>query len=297
MARQLPAGMRNNNPGNIKYAGQAGTHPSVNTDQGDPQAVYQTPEAGMAAMYQLLSRKYRGGKVTPNMIIAGKGGWTPGNSQAAANVARYAGIGPNDDINLTDPARAAAFMRGLMLQEHGEASRAYTDAQISAAIGGGPGRPLPKQYALPAAEPPVMDGPRGQEQTQPAGYSTRPQGPVEAAGGGQGADPAMAPPAAPASPYAPPDGPKGQESYAAPADAAPAPAKPSFWASLAKNIGKMGTDGGLPGTIAPASGGGPIQQAARIDQPEVPFIDPQGGEQQRQMLAMAMQRLNSGRLF
>jgi hypothetical protein len=133
---QLQAGMRNNNPGNIKYIGQAGTRPSVNTDQGDPQAVFASPEAGMAAMASLLRRKYTGGKRTANQIIAGEGGWTPGNVQAAANVAATAGISPDDDIMFSDPAAAARFMRALVRQEHGPASDAYTDAMITAAISG-----------------------------------------------------------------------------------------------------------------------------------------------------------------
>lgn len=161
---QLPAGMRNNNPGNIKYlptlpyAGLVG--PSVNTDQGDPQAVFNSPEAGMAAMYRLALKKYQQGKTTPLALIAGNMGWTPGNTQAAANVARSAGIGPNDDIGMTDPGRAARFMRALMLQEHGPASNAYTDAQIQAAIAG----QIPSGSAAP---PPIApsrpDGPKGQE--------------------------------------------------------------------------------------------------------------------------------------
>lgn len=138
---RLPAGMRNNNPGNIKFTGTGAfpgvVGPSVNRDQGDPQAVFATPEAGMSAMYALAKRKYDGGKRSTNQLIAGNMGWTPGNSQAAANVARTMGIGPNDDINMNDPAMAASFMRALMLQEHGAASRLYTDEQIKAAIGGG----------------------------------------------------------------------------------------------------------------------------------------------------------------
>jgi hypothetical protein len=265
--------MRNNNPGNIKYVGQAGTTPSSNLDQGDPQAVFATPEAGMSAMYRLLLKKYQGGKVTPNMIVAGKGGWTPGNSQAAANVARYAGIGPNDDIGLTDPGRASAFMRALMLQEHGEASRAYTDQQISAAIGGG------GQVAAQPAAPVAPDGPKGQE--------------------------AYAPPnqyALPATPRHPPSPQVGTGGYVDPsapttAPAAPAEAQPTtWWQSLAKNIGKLGPTGGI-GNIEPAKGGAAMPQAARIDQGEVPTIDPAANDQQRQQLAMVMQRLNSGRLF
>ncbi len=137
----LPAGMRNNNPGNIKFVGQkipGIVGPSTNTDQGDPQAVFDTPESGMRAMYSLLGKKYAGGKTTPNSMIAGDMGWTPGNYQAAANVAKYAGIGPDDDIGFNDPQKAARFMRGLMMQEHGKSSSLYPDSMIMSAIGGQP---------------------------------------------------------------------------------------------------------------------------------------------------------------
>lgn len=140
---RLPAGMRNNNPGNIKYVGQRVpgiVGPSENTDQGDPQAVFDTPESGFRAMYNLLAKKYAGGKITANDIIAGKGGWTPGNYQAAANVARAAGIRPDQDINFDDPQMAARFMRGLVLQEHGKASDLYPDSMIVSAISGAPAR-------------------------------------------------------------------------------------------------------------------------------------------------------------
>jgi len=132
-----PMGMRNNNPLNIKYApgvSYAGlVGPSANTDQGDPQNVFQTPEAGWAAGYSLLNKKYGAGMTTPNQIIAGKGGWTPGNMQAAANVAKAAGIGPDDDIGFNDPNKAQKFMRALVAQEQGSAAAAYPDAMIAAA--------------------------------------------------------------------------------------------------------------------------------------------------------------------
>jgi hypothetical protein len=167
----LPAGMRNNNPGNIKYTSNSAfagvTGPSSNRDEGDPQAVFATPEAGMQAMYSLLGKKYAGGKTTPNAIIAGNMGWTPGNYQAAANVARYAGIGPDDDIGFGDPQKAQRFMRALMMQEHGKSSGLYPDSMIAAAIGGrAPVAQAPAQVAsldpsagmasaMPAAQPVV----------------------------------------------------------------------------------------------------------------------------------------------
>lgn len=136
----VPAGMRNNNPANIKFVGQGGERgvigPSANLDQGDPQAVFATPEAGMAEAYRLARSKYDGGKTTANQLIAGDGGWTPGNYQAAANVARSMGIGPDDDLKLSDPDNARKFMRGLVTQEQGPASQAYSDQMIADAVGG-----------------------------------------------------------------------------------------------------------------------------------------------------------------
>lgn len=144
----LPAGMRNNNPGNIKFVGQKVpgiVGPSVNTDQGDPQAVFDTPESGMKAMYTLLLKKYTGGKISPNQMIAGKMGWTPGNYDAAANVARTMGISPDDDIGLNNPERASRFMQALILQEHGQKGKLYSQDMIrNAIVGGGSTTPSPQ---------------------------------------------------------------------------------------------------------------------------------------------------------
>lgn len=137
---RLPAGMRNNNPGNIKFrsdvAWEGLVGPSENLDQGDPQAVFDTPEKGMRAAYKLALNKYKDGKRTAKDLIAGDGGWTPGNSQAAANIARSMGLGPDDDLRLDDPAQAKSFLRALVTQEHGSASSAYTDDMITGTISG-----------------------------------------------------------------------------------------------------------------------------------------------------------------
>ncbi len=139
----LPAGMRNNNPGNLKYAGNTAfpgvTEPSRNTDQGDPQSVFNSPEAGMSAAYGLALRKYQGGKRTANELIAGRNGWTPGNSAAAANIARAMGLAPNEDLRLGDPQRARAFMQALIAQEHGRAGARYPAEMIQSAVSGGLG--------------------------------------------------------------------------------------------------------------------------------------------------------------
>ncbi|MBY5313749.1 hypothetical protein GR210_07140 [Rhizobium leguminosarum] len=138
---ELPAGMRNNNPTNLKYVGQQRPGiigPSENTDQGDPQVVYATPEAGMEHNFWQVMKKYREGMLTPNQIIAGARGWTPNSFTAAANIARSIGIDPDDDLRLTDPVMAKKFMRALITQEQGTSGDLYPDSMIEAAIAAQP---------------------------------------------------------------------------------------------------------------------------------------------------------------
>ncbi|AHF82966.1 hypothetical protein RLEG3_14580 [Rhizobium leguminosarum bv. trifolii WSM1689] len=147
---ELPAGMRNNNPTNLKYVGQQKPGiigPSENTDQGDPQVVYATPEAGMEHNFWQVMRKYRKGMLTPNQIIAGKGGWTPDSFTAAANIARSMGIGPDDDIRLTEPVMAKKFLRALITQEQGTSGDLYPDSMIEAAIAA---QPKATAHAVPS---------------------------------------------------------------------------------------------------------------------------------------------------
>ncbi|AOO81662.1 hypothetical protein [Bosea vaviloviae] len=162
----LPAGMRNNNPGNIKYAGNTAfpgvVGPSRNTDQGDPQSVFNSPEAGMSAAYGLALRKYQGGKRTADELIAGRNGWTPGNSAAAANIARAMGLAPDQDLELANPQRARAFMQALIAQEHGAAGARYPADMIRSAVNGGlgAGQPGQGQEQGPRAQPQAREGSR-----------------------------------------------------------------------------------------------------------------------------------------
>jgi hypothetical protein len=151
---KLPLGMRVNNPGNIKYfkglnyPGMLGPSGPGHTDQGDPQMTFDSPQSGMNAMSSLAMKKYKSGKRTAMDLIAGQRGWTPGNTAAAANVARSMGIDPNADLNLVDPQRMTAFLRALTSQEHGASSKLYgddlyTNAATYAINGAPPGTAAP----------------------------------------------------------------------------------------------------------------------------------------------------------
>ena len=150
----LPAGLRNNNPGNIKYVGQAGAiGPSKNLDQGDPQAVYATKHDGLVAMFNLALKKYDGGKITAAAIIASNGGWTPGNMSAAGNIAKTHGTALEADLNLKDPQSLARFGRALITQEQGKANKTISDEELisaaKAALAGE--KPSGQRNAIPAS--------------------------------------------------------------------------------------------------------------------------------------------------
>lgn len=129
----LTAGMRNNNPGNIKFSninwqGQVG--PSKNLDQGNPQVVFDTAENGMRAAAKNVLSKYHSGAETVRELIAGANGWTPGYEPGAEGVAKAAGFGLDQKINMNNPDVLAKVLRGIVTQEHGPASKAYTDSLI-----------------------------------------------------------------------------------------------------------------------------------------------------------------------
>ena len=154
----LPLGMRNNNPTNIVYPSQAYAEKvgaigaSRNKDAGSTapgggsynQLVFDNPVTGMKAGVDLAKRKYEGGMTTTNSLIAGTKGWTPGNTQAAANIAATMGVKPGDDLKLNDPARMKQFMQALIEQEHGKSGRLYGDEIYDQSIGASfaPGKPV-----------------------------------------------------------------------------------------------------------------------------------------------------------
>lgn len=104
-----------------------------------------------------------------------------------------------------------------------------------------------------------------------------PRGPVEAAGGGAGNE--------------------AGAGAQAPVAATAAADTGTWWQKLARDFGKGGaTMASALGEQQPRTRMPAPAAAARIDQGEVPTIDPQQQEAQRNQLAMALARLNSGRL-
>ena len=133
----LPAGMRNNNPGNIKWNdsvkwdGSVG--PSKNLDEGTPQVVFNSPEMGMRAMaLNLMNYQNKYHLDTISQIMSR---YSPSNAKAAIkNISDGSGIGPDEKINLNDPATLQKIMRAVLVQEQGDSNKLYKDSMISKGI-------------------------------------------------------------------------------------------------------------------------------------------------------------------
>lgn len=188
----LPAGMRNNNIGNIKHSSWSrrlpgAVGPSRNTDQGDPQVVFDSPEAGVAGAARLALNKYQGGLTTPRQLIAdSKKGWTPGFTGAAENIAKIMGIGVDEDMNLKDPVRMQAFIKALAKQEHGAAASKFKDETIEAGVNavlGGSVQPTSSGAPAPTSTPPatnILTGTPSVSQPNPAAFDPPAPGQSEA---------------------------------------------------------------------------------------------------------------------
>jgi hypothetical protein len=125
---QFSRGVQNFNPGNIMWGSYAAAHGAtggVGKDQDHLVAVFPDYKSGIKAMESLALGKYEKGAHTADELIAGQGGWTPGNKAAAANVASSMGLGPDDDLHLDDPTHMNSFVGGLTTQEVGPDGARY----------------------------------------------------------------------------------------------------------------------------------------------------------------------------
>lgn len=140
-----PRGIRNNNPGNIDFRGQAG---ATLERPGGRFAKFETAYEGLAAMSNQLMRYYEGkttGKKLRTIadIIST---WAPGNENNTeayiAHMSKTMGVSPNTVLNLKDPQIMASLMSGIIQKENGR--NPYSGELIRQAAGGGRG-PLIQQ--------------------------------------------------------------------------------------------------------------------------------------------------------
>lgn len=131
-------GIRNNNPGNIEFAGQDGA-----TSDGRF-AQFRTPFEGLRALSRQLLRYYDG-KTTGRQLRTVSdivSTWAPKNENDTlayiAHISQMLGVSPDAQINLRDPNVMATMMNGIIQKENGR--NPYGDEIVraagTAAIGG-----------------------------------------------------------------------------------------------------------------------------------------------------------------
>ena len=135
-------GIRNNNPGNLSFAGQRG----ASRENGNGRfAAFSTPEEGLAAMSKQLDLHFTGKSVkakeagrplqsVQDIIHA----WAPPNenntAKYIADVSKQLGVSPSARLNLNDPKTKTAFMQAIVIKENG--GNPYTPQQYAAGISG-----------------------------------------------------------------------------------------------------------------------------------------------------------------
>ena len=128
---ELPRGLRNNNPGNIRRNSDV-FQGEVNPSRDKEFKQFKSMAYGYRAVFKILSNYYRVYKLdTIRKMIAR---WAPENenntSAYVSLVSSYAGIEPDDPINVNDREQMIRIVAGMSRVENGR------DAVMSDVIAG-----------------------------------------------------------------------------------------------------------------------------------------------------------------
>ena len=116
---ELPRGLRNNNPGNIRRNSDV-FQGEVNPSRDQQFKQFKTMAYGYRAMFKILSNYYRKYSLTTIRKIIGR--WAPENENNTAAyvslVSSYSGIGPDDLISF-DREQMIRIVAGMSRVENG----------------------------------------------------------------------------------------------------------------------------------------------------------------------------------
>jgi len=117
MKKDRPRGARNNNPGNLNYAGQAGAH--LESGKGARFAAFDSMQDGVAALARQLQLYGGRGTDTIDEIVKTYAPGADGNDVAAYVQALTGSTGfkAGQHLNMTDPTVLSALIRGIVNQE------------------------------------------------------------------------------------------------------------------------------------------------------------------------------------
>lgn len=149
-SQQAPRGIRNNNPGNLNYVGQAGA-----TKEGGPNgrfAVFGSMQEGVAALVRQIGLYVKRGRNTIRKILEVYAPPGENNTNAyIAVVSKALGIGPDDALDTENAQQVMGLVRAIANHENGKGH--VSDADIAGGYQlskGGRGTPGASQFAAGA---------------------------------------------------------------------------------------------------------------------------------------------------
>lgn len=118
--KSAPRGIRNNNPGNLNFAGQSGA--TKEGGEGGRFAVFESMEHGVAALYRQLQLYFKRGVNTLSSIVKTYAPASDGNNVDAyvSALSKTTGKGANETIDAGDTTTIARLMKGIVDHENGK---------------------------------------------------------------------------------------------------------------------------------------------------------------------------------
>ncbi|WP_426725901.1 hypothetical protein [Enterobacter cloacae complex sp. 277I4] len=135
--KSAPRGIRNNNPGNLNYAGQAGATPEGG--EGGRFAVFESMQHGVAALYKQLQLYFKRGINTLSSIVKTYAPASDNNNVDAyiSALTKATGKGANEVLDSGDTATIARLMKGIVDHENGKGYISSSDIMGGIQLGAG----------------------------------------------------------------------------------------------------------------------------------------------------------------
>lgn len=135
--KSAPRGIRNNNPGNLNYVGQAGA--TMEGGEGGRFAVFESMQHGVAALYKQLQLYFKRGINTLSSIVKTYAPASDNNNVDAyiSALTKATGKGANEVLDSGDTATIARLMKGIVDHENGKGYISSSDIMGGIQLGAG----------------------------------------------------------------------------------------------------------------------------------------------------------------
>lgn len=135
--KSAPRGIRNNNPGNLNFAGQTGA--TMEGGDGGRFAVFESMQHGVAALYKQLQLYFKRGINTLSSIVKTYAPASDNNNVDAyiSALTKATGKGANEVLDSGDTETMARLMKGIVDHENGKGYISSSDIMGGIQLGAG----------------------------------------------------------------------------------------------------------------------------------------------------------------